>query len=63
MASDKASHASGAAQEGDLRRRNVPSQDTNGSVAKSSQETDNKKLQAVGNWDFCDQCPLLIDFP
>ena len=47
MASEKANYTSGAAQEGDLRRRNVPSENTNGTAVKSNQETDDKKLQKV----------------
>lgn len=48
MASDRASIASGAAQDGhDLRRRNVPSPDTNGSVVPSQKEVDDKKAQKV----------------
>jgi len=48
MASDRASIASGAAQDGhDLRRRNVPSQDTNGGVVPSQKEVDDKKAQKV----------------
>ena len=49
MASDKASLASGAAPDGqDVRRRNVPSQDTNGSITKPEKEIDDKKSQKVG---------------
>lgn len=55
MASDKASFASGADQDGDLRRRNVPSQDTNGSLTNSNIEVDDKKSQKVA------QRPLLVD--
>ncbi len=48
MASDRASIASGAAQDGlDLRRRNVPSHGTNGSVVPTQEEDDNKKVQKV----------------
>lgn len=48
MASEKASVASGAAQDSnDLRRRNVPSQDTNGSAVSSQKEVDDKKAQKV----------------
>lgn len=48
MTTDRASLASGASPDGqDLRRRNVPSQDTNGSIAPSQKEVDDKKLQKV----------------
>ena len=49
MASDGASLVSGAApNEQELRRRNVPSQETNGTVVTSQKEVDEKKSQRVG---------------
>ena len=48
MASDRASLASGAApDEQELRRRNVPSQETNGTIMSSQKEVDDKKSQKV----------------
>ena len=49
MASERANFASGATPDvQDIRRRNVPSHDTNGSITHSEKEIDDKKLQKVG---------------
>lgn len=53
MANNKASHASGAAQDGpELRRRNVPG-DSNGSITPSQTEVDDKKSQKVHPAPVC----------
>ena len=49
MASDRASLASGAAPDShELRRRNVPNQDTNGAIPHPQKDVDDKKSQKVG---------------
>ena len=62
MANEKANFASGAAPDGqDIRRRNVPSHDTNGSITHPEKEIDDKKSQKVSAQDCVASALLMSD--